>query len=262
MNQMTITLPRTGTQVDLAVEEFGSGTPFLLLHGGAGPTSVLPFASYLAERRPARAIVPIHPGFNGTVRPDEVADARTLADLYVALIEKLDLHGVTVVGSSIGGWIAAEMALLASARISSIVVMNAAGIVVPGHPVTDVFALTPQELTQVSYHDPSRFQFDPSALTDAQKAILGANRQAIAVYGGKDMTDPTLAQRLSANTVPTLVLWGQSDRVVDPEYGRAYAAAIPGAIYQPVFEAGHLPHVERPEAALTAIWDFASKHGA
>jgi len=101
-----------------------------------------------------------------------------------------------------------------------------------------------------------------SVLSDAQKAIMGANRQAIAVYGGRDMTDPTLTHRLNAVTVPVLVLWGQSDRVVEPDYGRAYAAAIPGATYQPLFEAGHMPQLETPDRTFGSIWDFATKHQA
>jgi pimeloyl-ACP methyl ester carboxylesterase len=256
----TVTRPGSTTPVDLTVDEAGTGHPFLLLHGGAGPMSFLPFAAELAGQRPARAIVPTHPGFNGTPRPDDIADVRALADLYVALLEHLDLGDVTVVGNSIGGWIAAEIALLASPRISSAVIMNGAGIDVPGHPVADFFALSLDELTDLSYHDPSRFRLDPATVTERQKAIMGTNRQAIAVYAGRTMTDPTLAARLAGVTVPTLVLWGQSDRVVDPDYGRAYAAAIPGARYQPIQQAGHLPQLETPALALAAIWDFADQH--
>jgi pimeloyl-ACP methyl ester carboxylesterase len=256
----TVTRPGSTTPVDLTVDEAGTGHPFLLLHGGAGPMSFLPFAAELAGQRPARAIVPTHPGFNGTPRPDDIADVRALADLYVALLEHLELGDVTVVGNSIGGWIAAEIALLASPRISSAVIMNGAGIDVPGHPVADFFALSLDELTDLSYHDPSRFRLDPATVTERQKAIMGTNRQAIAVYAGRTMTDPTLAARLASVTVPTLVLWGQSDRVVDPDYGRAYAAAIPGARYQPIQQAGHLPQLETPALALAAIWDFADQH--
>jgi pimeloyl-ACP methyl ester carboxylesterase len=262
MREITIALDGVTEPVPVTVQEIGSGVSFVLLHGGAGPASVLPFASYLAERGPARVIVPTHPGFNGTVRPEGVADVRTLARLYVALLDELGLRDVTIVGNSIGGWIAAEMALLASPRVCGVVIMNAAGISVPGHPVADFFSLTLEELTQLSYHDPSRFKVDPAALSDAQKAIMGANRQAIAVYGGRDMTDPTLTQRLNAVTVPVLVLWGQSDRVVDPDYGRAYAEAIPGATYEPLLEAGHMPQLETPDRAFGPIWNFATKHQA
>jgi pimeloyl-ACP methyl ester carboxylesterase len=258
----TLTRPGSTTPVELTVDDIGTGRPFLLLHGGAGPVSFLPFAAALAEQRPARVLVPTHPGFNGTPRPADVADVRALADLYVALLDRLDLRDVAVVGNSIGGWLAAEIALLASPRITSVVIMNGAGIAVPGHPVADFFSLTIDELTDLSFHDPSRFRVDPAALTEQQKAIMGGNRQAIAVYAGRTMTDPTLAGRLARVTVPTLVLWGQSDRVVDPEYGQAYAAAIPGARYQPLHQAGHLPQIETPAAALTAIWDFADRHTA
>jgi pimeloyl-ACP methyl ester carboxylesterase len=258
----TVTRPGSATPVELTVEEVGTGHPFLLLHGGAGPTSFLPFASYLAEQRPARVLVPTNPGFNGTPRPGDLADVRALADLYVALLEQLDLRDVTVVGSSIGGWVAAEVALLGSDRVSSVVIMNGTGIAVPGHPVADFFSLTLDELTDLSYHDPSRFRLDPTTFSDAQKAVMAGNRQAIAVYAGQTMTDPTLRDRLAAVTVPILVLWGQSDRVVDPEYGQAYAAAIPGSTYQPLFETGHLPQLETPALALTPIWDFADKHAS
>jgi len=258
----TYTVTRAGstTPVELTVDEVGTGQPFLLLHGGAGPVSVRPFASYLAEHRPAHVLVPTHPGFNGTGRPEDLADVRGLADLYIALLDQLDLRDVTVVGNSIGGWVAAEIALLGSDRVASVVIMNGAGIVVPGHPVADFFSLSLDELTDLSYHDPARFRLDPASFSDAQKAIMFGNRQAIAVYAGRDMTDPTLAGRLAEVSVPTLVLWGQSDRVVDPDYGQAYAAAIPGARYQPLYEAGHLPQIETPAPALAAIWDFADQH--
>jgi pimeloyl-ACP methyl ester carboxylesterase len=156
--------------------------------------------------------------------------------------------------------VAAEIALLASPRVSSVVIMNGTGIAVPGHPVADFFSLTLDELTDLSYHDPSRFRLDPASFSDAQKAIMSANRQAIEIYAGHDMVDPTLAARLADVTVPTLVLWGQSDRVVDPHYGQAYAAAIPGATYHPLFETGHMPQLETPARALAPIWDFADQH--
>jgi pimeloyl-ACP methyl ester carboxylesterase len=256
----TVSRPGSSTPVELTVDEVGTGRPFLLLHGGAGPASFLLFASHLAGHWPARVLVPTHPGFNGTPRPDDVADVRALADLYVALLDQLDLRDVTVVGNSIGGWIAAEVVLLARPRISSVIIMNGVGISVPGHPVADFSTLSLDELTDLAYHDPSRFRLDPTTLTEHQKAIMGANRRALAVYAGRTMTDPGLAGRLADVTIPTLVLWGQSDRIADPDYGRAYAAAIPGARYQPLQHTGHLPQLETPALALTAIWDFADQH--
>ncbi|GHF43258.1 pimeloyl-ACP methyl ester carboxylesterase [Amycolatopsis bartoniae] len=240
-------------------EDFGSGRPFLLLHGGAGPVSVASFGAHLAERRPARVLVPTHPGFNGTPRPDDIADAQALAQLYADLLEEQDLTDVTVVGNSLGGWIAAEMALLNSPRVAGVVIMNGVGITVPGHPIADFFSLTLPEVAELSYHEPDRFRIDPSTFTDAQKAAMAANRETLAVYAGKGMEDPTLAGRLAAVTVPTLVLWGQSDRMVDPDYGRAFAEAIPTATYRPLEGTGHLPQLETPDLALDAVWEFAAQ---
>jgi len=262
MTTYTIAGPGSAHPVELTIDEFGAGRPFLLLHGGAGPASFLPFAASFAKQRAARVLVPTHPGFNGTPRPGDLTDVRALAKRYVALLDELDLRDVTVVGNSIGGWIAAEMAILASPRVSGVVVMNGVGLAVPDHPVADFFALSMDELTELSYHDPARFRLDPATVSEGQKAVMGANRQAIALYGGATMTDPTLAGRLGQVTVATIVLWGQSDRIADPAYGKAYAAAIPGARYEPLEQTGHLPQIESPALALTAIWEFADQRPA
>lgn len=235
------------------IYETGAGRPVLLLHGGAGPMSVSAFGDLLAAELPAHVLVPIHPGWNGTPRPDGLTDVRGLARLYAGLLDQRDLTGVTVIGNSIGGWIAAEIAVLGSPRVSGVVIVNGVGLEVPGHPVADFFSLTMEQLGALSYHEPEKFRFVP---TEAQRAAMAGNREAIARYAGRAMTDPTLAGRLAQVTVPTMVLWGQSDRVVDPEYGRAYAAAIPGAVYRPLEGTGHLPQLETPKLALDAVTEF------
>jgi pimeloyl-ACP methyl ester carboxylesterase len=243
------------------VSETGTGRPFLLLHGGAGPVSVAGFGELLG--RGARVLVPTHPGFGGTPRPEALKSVPGLAALYVALLDQLDLHDVTVVGNSIGGWIAAEIALLASPRVSSVVLLDAAGIVVEGHPAADPFAIPLPELIQRSYYEPEKFKVDPSTLSDAQRAAIGANRAALALYGGQAAAgDSTLRARLAKVTVPTLVAWGEADRVVDLEYGRAYAAAIPNAEFKLLPKAGHLPQIETPEQTLRVVQDFSAAHQA
>jgi pimeloyl-ACP methyl ester carboxylesterase len=259
MTTTTHTLTTAGAgQVDVTVDEQGQGRPFLLLHGGAGPQSVAGFAGLLTTREHARVYTPTHPGFNGTPRPGGLTSIAGLAALYRELLEQLDLHDVTVIGNSIGGWIAAELALLPTSRISSIVLVDAVGIEVEGHPVTDIFPLALDELSRLSYHDPAPFRIDPAAMTEAQRAGMAANRAALIVYGGEPTTpDPTLRGRLSQVALPTLVLWGDSDQIVDPDYGRAFAAAIPGARFQLLPATGHVPQIETPEQLLRAIWDYA-----
>jgi pimeloyl-ACP methyl ester carboxylesterase len=236
--------------------ERGSGQPFLLLHGGGGPDTVATFAELLAATHGVRVITPTHPGFGGTGRPEKLASTGGLAALYVALLDQLELSDVTVIGNSIGGWITAEMALLGSPRVSGAILVDAVGIEVPGHPVADFFSLSMDEVFSLSFHNPGPFRIDPATLPPAAQAITAGNRAALAVYAGTSMTDPTLAERLGAMELPTLVLWGDSDRIADPEYGRAYAAAIPAARFQLLTDTGHMPQIETPEQLMHTIWDF------
>ena len=240
--------------VAVTVEDRGEGQPSLLLHGGAGPQSVARFAELLAEKEHSRVLTPTHPGFGGTPRPDGLQSVAGLAALYLALLDELALEGVTVIGNSVGGWIAAEMALLGSAWISALVLLDAVGIEVEGHPVADVSGLPVPEIQRLSFHDPIPFRVDPSTIPDPQKAIMAANGAALAVYAGSSaMADPTLLGRLGGIAIPTLVLWGESDRIVEPAYGRAYAAAIPGARFEVLPSTGHMPQMETPELVLQAI---------
>src|SRR5207248_2842758 len=137
-----------GTTTPVSYTELGEGHPFLVLHGGGGPLTVAGFAELLAAERRAHVITPIHPGFGGTGRPDGFSTIAQLARLYIALLDRLGFDDVTVVGNSIGGWIAAEMALLDTTRISSIELVDADGIEAPGHPVADLFAMTLPEIAQ------------------------------------------------------------------------------------------------------------------
>ena len=252
----TLSVEGIGT-IDATVTDHGSGQPFLLLHGGAGPQSVDAFGVRFAATNGARVLVPTHPGFGGTTRPDALASIGGLASLYLALIEKLDLNDVTVIGNSVGGWIAAELALLKSPRVSGLVLIDAVGIEVVGHPVADFFSLTMDQVFELTFHDPAKFRFDPSTLPPAALAIAAGNRAALAAYAGTTMSDPALVARLGTLDIPTLVLWGDSDRIVDQTYGRAYAAAIPLAQFQLLSDTGHSPQLETPDQVLHAIWDSA-----
>jgi pimeloyl-ACP methyl ester carboxylesterase len=240
--------------VDLTMEERGDGQPFLLLHGGAGPQSVAAFAQLLAEKDHNRVLTPTHPGFAGTPRPDELNSVARLAALYSALLVDLGLENVTVIGNSVGGWIAAEMALLGSPRISGIVLLDAVGIEVEGHPVADLSGLTVPQIQALSFHDPTPFRVDPARIPDAQKAIMASNGAALAVYAGSPaMADASLVDRLSSIAIPVLVLWGESDQIVEPPYGQAYAAAINGARFEVLPATGHMPQMETPGLVLQAI---------
>jgi pimeloyl-ACP methyl ester carboxylesterase len=246
-----------GTDVALSLTERGEGRPVLLLHGGAGPQSVGAFAELLASSASVRVFTPTHPGFAATPRPDSLESARGLAVLYCELLIELGLHDVIVVGNSLGGWIAAEMALVDPTRLAGLVLVDAVGIEVPDHPVVDFFSLTLDQVAQLSYHDPVAFRIDPDALPAPVRAAMPGNREALKVYGGATMVDPGLAGRLEEVATPTLVLWGESDQIADADYGRAFAAAIPGARFQLLMETGHVPQIETPGLLAEAITAFS-----
>ncbi|MCQ4079409.1 alpha/beta fold hydrolase [Streptomyces sp. RB6PN25] len=106
-----------------------------------------------------------------------------------------------------------------------------------------------------------KFAIDPAALPGAARAVMAANRAALAVYQGPHSTgDPSLRERLAKVTRPTLVVWGESDQVVDADYGRAFAAAIPEAGFQLLHDTGHLPQIETPDQLLAVVWDFTENH--
>jgi pimeloyl-ACP methyl ester carboxylesterase len=229
--------------------------PVLLLHGGAGPISVAGFADRLVQSGGYRVLAPTHPGFQGTATADGVSAMPDLARLYVRLIEELDLSEVLVIGNSIGGWIAAELALFVPALVKKLVLVDAVGIELPGHPVADVFTLSLDELSQLSYHDPQRFRIDLSKLPPEVKAAFGGNRAALKVYASNPM-DPALRPRLAAVSRPTLVVWGEADKVADGDYGRAFANAIPNSRFQLLAGTGHVPQIETPELLAETIWPF------
>jgi pimeloyl-ACP methyl ester carboxylesterase len=266
MTSTTHTLTVTGLgSVPVTLTETGSGRPLLLLHGGAGPVSVAGFAELLSSE-PARVITPVHPGFDGTSRPDELKTIRSLAAVYAQLLRDLELSDVCVIGNSIGGWIAAELALAESAapdcRVSSAVIVDAAGLQIDAAPIPDFFSLTLDQVFDISYFNPHKFRIDPATVSDQRKAAQAANRAALAVYGGRIMADPTLGGRLPAISIPTLVVWGAADRMIPSEHGHAYADAIPGAQFTVIAQAGHLPQLEAPAELLATVRRFAASHVA
>lgn len=255
--------PDTVGPVEVTVTRQGQGRPYLLLHGGAGPQSMQRFAVLLAETQRADIIMPTHPGFMATPRPESLRSVQGLAALYISLLDDLDVREVTVIGNSVGGWIAAEMALLDSTRIGRIVLMNATGIHVPDHPIADVSAMNIDQILAMSYHNPTAFRIDPSTMTPESLAIAAGNRSTLAIYGGPTSSSSDLRERLSHLAVPTLVLWGESDRIVEPGYGRAYRDAIPNAEFHLLAHTGHMPHIESPDLVLSAVLHFvdADIHG-
>jgi pimeloyl-ACP methyl ester carboxylesterase len=242
---------------EITIDQQGEGRPVLLLHGGGGPPTMGGLPSALAET--FEVIAPVHPGFAGTPRPEWYTGIDDIALSYLRLLEQRDLRDVLLIGSSVGGWIASEMAVREHQRISGTVLLNAVGINVDGIELADFFSLTPQELIVHAFHDPAAAP-DPTKLPQAARNMQAANAATLAVYAREPyMHDPKLRRRLALVPTPVIAIWGESDQIAPEPYGRAYAASFPNGRFEPIREAGHLPHLEQPEHVRKAIHRFADE---
>ncbi|WP_214317781.1 alpha/beta fold hydrolase [Nonomuraea sediminis] len=237
----------------LSLSEAGTGRPVLILHGGGGPATVAGLAAHLA--RTAHILTPTHPGWDGTHRPDWLTGIDDLALAYLHRLHDLRLRDVLVIGSSLGGWIAAEMSVRDTAGIiTGLVLIDAVGVRVETEPITDFFALDARGVAEYAWHDSARYYRDPAAMSADQLAIQQGNMATMRVLAGEPyMHDPKLLRRLQRVDLPALLLWGESDRIVTPAYGAVYAAAFANGRLEVIPEAGHLPQLEQPEATFALI---------
>jgi pimeloyl-ACP methyl ester carboxylesterase len=245
---------------NLPVVRQGQGLPLLLLHGGDGPQDRLPFFKRLTER--FDVIAPIHPGFAGSPLPEHFDTLEDLVYLYLDLLDVLNLHNVVLLGFSMGGWAAAEIAVRNTSRLSRLVLVDAVGIK-PGNRDTrdmaDIFGLPHSEVVQLLFHNPARGP-NPATMTDEQLTMLASDRIAHALYTWDPyMHNPKLRYRLHRIAIPTLLIWGASDGFVPVAYAKAYGAMIPGATLVVIPEAGHLPQVEQPDLFLQHVLSFAAR---
>jgi pimeloyl-ACP methyl ester carboxylesterase len=251
---MTKQLSLLAETLHLSVDDAGEGRPFLLFHGGAGPGSMAGLAGALAAS--GRSILPTHPGFSAQPRPDWFHSVDDLVLAYLSLIERLGLEDLVVVGNSFGGWLAAELALRGSGRISAIVLVNAVGIE-PNEAtgeIADPATLGPR-IAEYAFHDPARFAFVPSSPEAA--AMMAANQKTLRVYNSQYfMYDPELRGRLHRIAVPALFIWGESDRICTPAYGRQFSELVPGSRFELVQKAGHFPQIERLNDIVDLIGTF------
>jgi pimeloyl-ACP methyl ester carboxylesterase len=244
--------------IELEIVRRGAGRPVLLLHGMQTVDPDARFMALLAEQ--AEIIAPSHPGFGGSPRPAGFETVYDLTRLYLDVLEALPHDKVTLIGFSFGGWLAAEIAAACCHRIDRLVLVDALGIKLGDREtaeILDVFNTSPAEVQRRSWHDPERWAPDFDTMTDAELVVRARNWDALSLYGWHPyMYNPRLAWWLRRIDVPTLVLWGASDGIVTPEYGRAYAGLIPGARFALIEQAGHHPEIEQPEVFVSRALQF------
>jgi pimeloyl-ACP methyl ester carboxylesterase len=262
-----MTLSRVGP-FELEILRIGSGRPVLLIHGVNPVHAASPFLAKMAAR--GEVIAPSHPGFGLSPLPPDFDTMYDLVNLYRSVLDAMPSDDVTVVGFSFGGWIAAELAVTNPKNLARLVLVDPVGIKLGGREDRDIvhfFNTDPAELNQRSWHDPAQrppgiyglgWQATISeAMTDQEMITLARNWDSLCLFAWRPhMFNPQLKHWLHRIAVPTKVIWGASDRVVTPEYGRAYASLIPGAEFTLVAESGHHPELEQTEAFLRAVTPF------
>jgi pimeloyl-ACP methyl ester carboxylesterase len=266
---MTTTMTESGLLgihgVRLEIVERGQGRPILWLHGEEGLDPHAVFLDRLAAH--ACVLAPSHPGFGHSPEAESIDTVDDLSYLYLDLLAERDLRDVFVVGASLGGWIAAEMAVKSTSRLAGLVLVGALGIKVGDREtrdIPDIFALPPDEVVRLQYHDPARVVRDYTKLSDDELTVIARNREATALYAWEPyFHNPKLPHRLHRVDVPTLLLWGAEDQFVSAGYyGAAYQRAIPGAGLETIAAAGHFPHLEQPEALVERIRRFLAARRA
>jgi pimeloyl-ACP methyl ester carboxylesterase len=234
----------------------GAGAPLLFLHGGGGIGIWLPCMARLAKK--FDVIAPEHPGFGESDTPAWLDTIGDLANFYLDFLDQLDLRGVHLVGSSLGGWIAADLAVRNAMRLASLTLIGAAGIHVDGVEQVDTFLCSDEQRIRDLFYDPNLAEavIAGSQRPEVEDATL-KNRMTTAKLSWQPRNhDPQLRKWLHRIDVPTLLVWGADDRVCPPDIGRAYQRLIPGAKLMVIPDCGHLPHVERPQEFVAALEGF------
>ena len=244
--------------IDIEVRTYGTGAPLLLLPGEEQLEVDSPFVAELS--RSHKVIMPSPPGFGKSGRPDWITNPDDLAYVMLDLAEMLGIENAPLVGCSLGGWIAAEMATKDDSRFSRMVLIDPYGVKIGGPfdvDIQDMWILHPSKVAAMKWHDQAKGKRDFSVMSDDQLAVVARNVETFARFCWEPyMHNPKLRHRLHRVATSTLVLWGANDGVAAPSYGKAYAGLIPGAKFETIAEAGHYPHIEQPEAVMKALRAF------
>jgi pimeloyl-ACP methyl ester carboxylesterase len=233
----------------------GAGEPLVYLHGASG-ASWLPFLQTLTGR--FDVIAPEHPGFGESDAPDWLDNIHDLAYFYLDLFAALQLDGIHLVGNSLGGWIAAEIAVRSTQRLASLTLAGSAGLHVTGAEQLDSFLQSDEQRLYAFFHDQKKAKpMIERVLSPDMEDVALKNRAVVARLSWQPRShDPHLKKWLHRIDVPTLLLWGDTDRMFPKEHALAFQEAIPGSRLVTIPKCGHVPQIEQPDAFVAALESF------
>ena len=249
----------SNTQVELF--SGGSGPPLLFLHGAGGNSG---WQAYHEELSKSYTVyVPSQPGFNGTPRPDWVYTINDVCHFNQEMAQQLGLEQYILMGSSMGGWIAAEMAAMCSHNLKVLVLVDAAGIKPERGEITEIFMVSAQTRLKQRFHDPSQVaNYDQYTreLTPEEQVVEHSNREmASRLCWRPYLHNLSLPHYLGKVPTPALIVWGRQDAIIPVECGELYQKALPNATLKIIDNCGHSPAVEKTQEFLSTVTEFLSK---
>ena len=238
----------------------GKGPTLVYLHGANGPNAWTKWFDDLAHR--FTVIAPDHPSYGRSDDAEWLENIGDLAYFYLDFFKAMSLKDIHLVGHSMGGWLAAEIAIRSTERIKTLTLIAAAGLRVPGHNGVDIFLTPPQEMPGNVYADPefAKKMAEEMAKPKTEQeldALIRIRTSSAKLCWHPRLNNPQLARWLHRIDVPTHLIWGDSDKIIPPEHGDAYKKLIPHAKHTVIAHCGHGAMVEKPREMLAAVADFA-----
>ena len=266
---MTVTtdIVRTSRGIECAVRSFGdpNDPPAVFLHAATGAIGDATFLAVLADRG-YRVVAPEWPGYGSSTGEEQLEDMLDFALHGWDMVNGLGLTRVVLVGHSMGGMIAAEMAALCPERLKALVLVSPNGLWDDDQPIVDLFSLLPFQFAEVLFADPvagaglltGGVDFnDMDALTE----FFVGNARRLGTAGKILFPIPNrrVSKRLYRVTAPTLIAWGEADRYINPSYAVAWQALLKNATVVTFADVGHMLPFERPEELAAAVSDFVDQ---
>lgn len=231
----------------------GSGAPLLYLHGANGVPQVPAFLDPCTKEWDV--LVPEHPGFGESDDPDWLECMDDLAYHYIEWLDQLGLDRLHVIGSSLGGWLALEIAIRQPHRFLSMTLIGSAGLAPPPTGLEHLFRWSPEQMVRNTFHREALVQAALAAPPDPE--IAAKNRHTVLRLGwAPRLHHPMLHKRLRRLTMPTLLAWGEEDRVLPVTQLAAFQRLLPHADARTYPDCGHLPHIEQQAAFTQDVLQF------
>ena len=254
----------TDSSYDLAgsklhVSRAGKGKPVVVLHHETGTLDRLPFYDALAAKYDV--LVPHHPGYSRSQRPDWMRSVRDIAVAYRGLLSARGIEKAALVGLGFGGWIAAEMAAMAPSDVSKLVLVGAMGIKPPQGDILDLAVTGYLDYARAGFHDQKAFDrvYGAEPPTDQLEMWDICREMSFRIAWKPYMYSQTLPHLLGAVKVPALVVWGDDDKVVPISAGKRYLESLPDAHLEIVRSCGHAVDMEQPEALAKLVTNFIGR---